>query len=240
MLEWAIRKDTLTRLVRNLKTSAAGKAEARKSKKQGGKQACLGWMAHQESLFKAAIDNMKSIQLVQFINLDNNGSMSLRTGLIKLWSALGEDHVPTVSTEAKDFGIAYQLITRQDYLSMTEGPFLDEAQLRIVTFADIEDIRFQALDATATTCLRQKVAAFHHPTCCSQNYIIVTIKTSFGYDLHLLACCLQDYQGFLLALQNAAVFIAKEQKLKAASTTTELKDLTAQAAVVTAMKLLAM
>ncbi|RYH06176.1 hypothetical protein EON65_43195 [archaeon] len=222
MVEWAIRKVTNTMLLRNLKSGLS--AERVEVRKKSEKHSCKDYQDQQDQLFKAAVKKLQEINLVQFVTFKQDGTLCLQPGLVQLWYAMrGEEKTggfgsqtgnsapePTTSTESKNFGFAYQYID-QSYKKQD----LDEEEMRIVTCADIADFRFENLDSQCTEWLREKCADFHHPTCTQRPYMMCMLKTFHGHTIHILACCLQDYNNWLLALQQVLLYVLKEDKIKA-------------------------
>eukprot|EP01031_Cornospumella_fuschlensis_P030522 gene30522-36885_t len=211
MVEWAIRKVTNTMLLRNLKAGLS--AERVEVRKKSEKHNCKDYQDHQDQLFKAAVQKLQEINLVQFVSFKQDGTIFLQPGLVQLWYGMrSEDKAsdPTTSTESKNFGFAYQYID-QNYKKQV----LDEEEMRIVTCADIADFRFEKLDATCTEWLRDKCADFHHATCTHSPYLMCMIKTFHGHTINMLACCLQDYNNWLMALQQVLLYVLKEDKVKA-------------------------
>jgi hypothetical protein len=217
IVEWAIRKITLTMLTRNLKAAMTEKrVEARKKCER---HSCNDWTKQQQELFQVALTKLANIQLVHCVNFHVDGSIHLQPGLLRLWTAFGNDYQLTKDTEAKQYGIAWRSLERNEFAGMKQqGVGMDEAQYRMITCEDIEDMYFQYLDTSTSIWLRQHVAPFYHPKCLDQEYVLVTIRSAYCHDVHILACGLDDYQGNLLALQNVLLFVAKEHKLRATAT----------------------
>lgn len=238
ILQWSIRKVTLSMLMRNLKTSLS------KSGKVNERQACTEWIEHHNLLYHASILNLQSTMIYHFINIEENGEMVIRPGLLTLWTAFGEDYKPDLRTEAHHMGIAWkfigpdelskymnteigcidfkpskQLTSAKAGVSITSVPADD---IRIFTFEDIEDITCKYIDIEATKWLAPHMKAFHHTADCEvKRYLLITVHSTFGHNLHILACCLQDYNESILSLKHILLYLQNRTKLSAAGLQTE-------------------
>lgn len=238
ILQWAIRKVTLSMLMRNLKTSLS------KSGKVNERHACTEWIDHHNLLYHASILNLQSTMIYHFINIEENGEMVIRPGLMTLWTAFGEEYKPDLRTEAHHMGIAWKFIGPDElskYMNTEIGciDFKPSKQLtsakagvpitsvppediRIFTFEDIVDITYKHIDIEATKWLAPHMKAFHHTADCSvKRYILVTVKSTFGHNLHILACCLQDYNESIMSLKHILLYLQNRAKLSTAGLQSE-------------------
>eukprot|EP01039_Chlorochromonas_danica_P009485 gene9485-10476_t len=260
MLEWSIRKVTITMLVRGAKIALGTTKKGKKQEEEeentlskDSKYNCMDWLAQQESLFKVAIQKMRQppIQKFQFLLLDSQGSIWIETGLMKLWNVFGDESIPTISTDSTHYGLVYEYLSREEYQERNGkegGISINEEVGRIITFADIEDYYFHHLDNTVSENLAKELpsrqitstttTATTTTATTSSNYLVLTIQTIHGHALHLLANGLHDYDGFLLALQNVLLYINKEQKLRAASALNAGHALNSNAVVALATRML--
>ncbi len=238
ILQWSVRKVTLAMLMRNLKTSLS------KSGKVNERQACTEWIEHHNLLYHASILNLQSTMIYHFINIEENGEMVIRPGLLTLWTAFGEEYQPDLRTEAHHMGIAWKFIGPDElakYMNNAIGviDFKPSKQsssykpgipitsvvpddTRIFTFEDIVDVTYKYIDLEASKWLMPHMKAFHHTSECSvERYMLVTVHSTFGHNLHILACCLQDYSESILSLKHILLFLQTRNKLSATGLQTD-------------------
>lgn len=254
MLQWAIRKATLTMLVRNLKTGLTTKNDE--------KLACREWTEHQNILFETSIRNLQYSQLYHIVSVEENGAMVIRPGILRLWTAFGNQFTPTLQTESNHMGIGWKCVEREDanklatqYQSGTrpesflmtsptsssgDGNEEDFDDIRILTFDDIIDITYKYLDPDTSKSLRPQMQAFHHnPDCSVQKFILVTIQSNFGHNLHILCCCFNDYDQSVTSLCNILLFTqARSKLLQATSVSDKNQNHGSMVAAAKAMRLL--
>lgn len=232
-LQWAIRRATLAVLVRNAKTTASWKQS-----KGDHNVAGSDWTKHHQILYEESIKGLKFPQIYEFVVSNPDGSIVIRPGVMKLWTAYGNDFTPSQTTEADLMGLAI-------HLWQPNEPSLDQQQehdqYTIITFEDIADVSYQYIDVSTTALLKPNVQKFLHKQCSAGRYLVFSIRSEFGMTFHVLSCCLHGYDDAFVYMQNVLLFLQARKKLLEASTANDKETSVKGAnrlAVIQAVKLL--
>jgi hypothetical protein len=206
IVQWAIRKATMATLIRKAKTSAAYKVTRKQLQATGA-----DWMKHHEILYEESIKGIKFPQIFEFVVVTPDGGIVIRPGIMKLWTAYGEDFTPSLRTDAELMGLAIHIWNEKDsnVLDLNE----DRESYAILTFADIADISYQYIEKSTTKWLKPNVQKFLHKQCSCSRYLVFTIISEFGMAYHILSCCLHGYDDAFMYLQNILLFIQTRKKL---------------------------
>ena len=211
-------------LVRNLKTTVSSKVDE--------KVACKEWKEHQNILYESSIKSLQYSQIYHFVAFEENGSMIIRPGILRLWTAFGNKYTPTLQTESNHMGLGWKYIEKGDanklvssqqsnfrpesFLMSAQAPTEEEEfdDIHILTFEDILDVTYKFIDPEACKALRPHMKAFHHdPDCPAQKFILVTLQSNFGHNLHILCCCMNDYDQSITSLSHILLFLQSRSKL---------------------------
>jgi hypothetical protein len=231
-LHWAIRKCTLTVLIRNLKSLNAVGASKKEKAKYSEKQSCAQWKEHQNFLFDFAVEKLSDPQIYYCLLTEPSGQIFIKPAVMKLWTIFGDSYVPTIDTDASQIGLGWHTITKED-LSNKKGssgalPFFPE-HVRFIAFEDVIDINFQYVDETSNEWCQKNLSHLHHHSKfqsssgsgkqsnkkeqeMSNVFMIINIVSKYDYRLQLLACCLQDYNECIIAIQNMLLFLTAKTK----------------------------
>lgn len=243
VLQWAIRKNTVTMLVRNIK---APKKAAKD--KNSERNACLQYVEHNNKLFQTSMDKLQKLQVYYFITTEPNGQILIRPGVMKLWNQYGDDFLPSLTTEESQIGLAWHPLFPPDQLtrggsnvsSDLNANFdlklgLDRDFMRIIIFEDIVDIRYQYLNYQNSSWFVNHHNHLHHHhqyldkslhsnnskrnliDLSSHRYGVLTIYTKYDYKLQIICCCLSDYNENILALQQVALHFQMKHRFSQAN-----------------------
>lgn len=204
-LQWAIRKATLASLIRKAKSTAAYKVQKR----------MLGagndWIRHHEILYEESLKGIKFPQIYEFVVVNPDGSIVIRPGIMKLWTAFGDDYTPTLLTDSEHLGLAIHIWDSNDGSVLDLNA--DRDNYTVLTFADIVDVSYQYIEMSTTRLLKPTVGKFLHQQCSAGRYAVVSIKSDFGMSYHILTCCLHGYDDAFMYLQNVLLYLQARKKL---------------------------
>lgn len=217
MLQWAIRKLTITMLIRNLKSIKSSKSK----KESSDRMQCIGWNEEQIRLFNESVTSLRQPQLCYLININNSGQFNVNIGVVKLWTIFGNQFLPTIHTEATQFGFSWDIIDSTQQIQRID---IDESTSRMFTFEDIADITYTNLDIESSTSIYKLIQQKHQssqtllqekPWYVKQQFPLkmITIKSKFGYNIQFLLLTFEDYSLFFLSLQNILLYIQYRNKL---------------------------
>jgi hypothetical protein len=231
IVQWAIRRATVTTLLRNIKNISSIKDKKEKRNK------CTGWVEHEDLMYDASIDKLRCPQLFQFVVTNADGSIVIRPGVLKLWTAYGDKFKPTKETDGDGMGLAWHIWDKNDTTLNVMGT--KEEKFNVITFEDIVDVTYQYLDKETTQCLLPNVQRMFHTRCGTVGkYMIVSIRSDFGFCIHILSCCLSCYDEVFIALQHILLYLQTKAKLKAAVEPHESSKRVKKASVVMAAALM--
>jgi hypothetical protein len=205
-MQWAIRKATLASLIRKAKSSAAYKLSRKQLQATG-----TDWTKHHEILYEESIKGIKFPQIYEFIVVNPDGGIVIRPGIMKLWTAYGDEFTPNLRTDAEHMGLAIHLWDAADGNALDLQEEMEN--YAIVTFSDIVDVSYQYIEMTTTKLLKPNVGRFLHKQCSGGRYLVYTIKSEFGMAYHILSCCLHGYDDAFVYLQNILLYIQTRKKL---------------------------
>lgn len=193
-------------LIRKAKTSSAYKISKKQLQATGA-----DWTRHHEILYEESIKGIKFPQIYEFVVVTPGGGIAIRPGIMKLWTAYGDEYNPTLRTDGELMGLAIHVWNERDgnVLDLNE----DRENYTIVTFADISDVTYQYIEKSTTKILKPNVQRFLHKQCSCSRYLVFTIKSEFGMAYHILSCCLHGYDDAFMYLQNILLFLQARKKL---------------------------
>lgn len=212
MLIWSIWRATTDTLVQNIRKSTENQGELKQKKLK----TCTVWMQNEEEKYNKAVLNLARPRYVRILSCKKDGTYCVRIAALKLWTAYG--HLPDLqeSVNPDQIGLVMQkLETEADKEKIKENKDFDfdESRSIIIPFEDISDVImsdgcFETSDVLSWNWLSR------HQHCASKKPKIFSIYGGQGYTLDLVACCMEDYGGLLISIQDMKIHHLTIAKLK--------------------------
>ncbi len=217
MLQWAIRKATMASLVHNLKAKSNSDGDDDKN------HSCSDWLVNEKKLFASAIQEMLHISsVVQVLQYKKNGERVAVGCRLRFWTTHRDttsstnNYVPDEQTPPTCIGITWQF---EHHI----GP----GGVRSFSLADLEDlVVYDHVEAVNTVeslaAAGRRTTGAHtgdnsnpnyHRHCVGRKTKVVSFVTRFGHSLDLLACCVHDHGGAVLAIRDIILYQALQKKL---------------------------